>query len=154
MVAMMCEALQLRPGQNVLEVGTGSGYHAAVVARLIAPGHLTTIEFDPILAHRAREALARQGVANVTVRPGDGAFGAPELAPFDRIYLACTAPAFPGPLLQQLAPEGRLLAPIGEEPTHLVRRKRTSHGWLDEDLGACSFVPLRGSFGSIHPFDN
>jgi protein-L-isoaspartate(D-aspartate) O-methyltransferase len=148
MVALMAEHLALRPGLRVLEVGTGSGYHAAVTARLIRPGgRLTSIEFVEELAATARENLRRAGETGVEVVGGDGARGWPAHAPYDRIYLTCAAARFPPPLLAQLADDGWILGPIGGEPARLVRARRAGGAWIEEDLGACAFVPLRGEFG-------
>lgn len=151
MVAIMCDHLGLAPGQRVLEVGTGSGYHAAVTAHLIRPGgRLTTIEFYDDLARRARANLKSAGVRDVAVVAGDGSLGWPPGAPYDRIYLTCTGRRFPPPLLEQLAPDGWILGPVGDEPARLVRARRASDGgWAEEDLGACAFVPLRGEYGIV-----
>lgn len=150
MVALMCDRLELSPGLRVLEVGTGSGYHAAVAARLVAPGgSIVSIEFFAPLADQARENLRRAGVANVRVVHGDGARGLPKEAPFDRIYLACAAPVVPPPLLAQVAPDGMLIAPVGRESTRLVRMRRSGDGWNEDDLGGVAFVPLRGAFGDV-----
>jgi len=148
MVAIMSDALRLEPGLNVLEVGTGSGYHAAVTARLIRPGgRLTSIEYVPQLAAVARENLRRSGESSVEVVAADGSRGWPAGAPYDRIYLTCTAMRFPPPLVDELAPDGLILGPIGGEPARLTRAHRAGETWIEEDLGACAFVPLRGQYG-------
>lgn len=147
MVAIMCEALELVPGHRVLEVGTGSGYHAAVVAKLVDPGSVTTIEYHAALARWAQENLRQAGVLNVRALAGDGGRGVPDDAPYDRIYLTCSAPRIPGPLRSQLAPGGILVAPIGELPSRLLRLRFVQDEWVEEDLGPCAFVPLRGEFG-------
>ncbi len=149
MVAIMCEYLDLQPGQRVLEIGTGSGYHAAVTARLVEPGGtVVTTEIIEPLASRAEACLRRAGINNVEVLHTDGSRGV-EGGPFDRIYLTCSAPRIPPPLLEELKTDGILLAPIGEMPSRLVRARRDAEGtgWAEEDLGACAFVPLRGAFG-------
>ncbi|MCA1812368.1 MAG: protein-L-isoaspartate(D-aspartate) O-methyltransferase [Halobacteriales archaeon] len=149
MVAIMGEALDLRPGQRVLEVGAGSGYHAAVAAELVRPGgQVLSIERFPELADRARANLRRAGVHEVEVVEGDGGEGWPEGAPYDRVYLTCAAPDIPQPLLDQLAPDGILLAPLGpREEQVLTRVRRGPQGWVREELGGCVFVPLVGRFG-------
>lgn len=148
MVALMCEALELAPAQRILEIGTGSGYHAAVTARIVgADGAVDSIEFDAVLCDDARRNLAAVGVQNVRVHAGDGSRGRPEGAPYDRIYLTCSAPRIPKPLLDQVTPGGLILAPLGPTPSRLVRTRRDGDAWHEEDLGACAFVPLRGEFG-------
>jgi len=111
MVARICEALQLRGEERVLDVGTGSGYQAAVLAELAAEIH--TIERIPELAERARERLAEAGYDRVHVHVGDGTLGLPEHAPFDGIAVAAAAPGFPQTLYEQLKPRGRLVVPVG-----------------------------------------
>lgn len=148
MVAFMCDQLRLTPGLHVLEVGSGCGYHAAVVAHCLRPdGFVTSLEYEPGLAEFARDNLARAGVANVEVRQSDGGRGLPLDAPFDRIYLTCAARKVPAPLLEQVAPDGILLAPIGANPARLLRMERENGEWQETDLGACAFVPLRGEWG-------
>jgi protein-L-isoaspartate(D-aspartate) O-methyltransferase len=153
MVAIMCERLALEPGLRVLEIGTGTGYHAAVTAHLISPGgRLATIDYHQRLAEQAAQNLSALKLDHVRVADGDGARGWPDEAPFDRIYLTCAAPAFPAPLRAQLAPDGILLGPVRTEATHpsldrLTRERRSGDGWLVEDLGPCAFVPLLGPSG-------
>jgi protein-L-isoaspartate(D-aspartate) O-methyltransferase len=146
---MMSEALDLQPGQRVLEVGAGSGWHAAVTARLVQPGgEVWSVERLPELAEQAEANLARAGVRGVRLAIGDGGLGWPEHAPYDRIYLTCAAPDAPSPLLAQLAPRGVLLAPLGtREEQVLTRVRRGAHGWVRDELGACVFVPLVGRYG-------
>ena len=142
-VALMTELL--RPGgrQRVLEVGTGSGYQAAVLAQLT--GHVYTIEIVPELADSARETLRRLGYGNVTVRQGDGYLGWPEQAPFDRIILTAAPPEIPEALIAQLAKGGRMVAPVGGWLTqNLVLIEKRLDGsirrWTE---GGVSFVPMR-----------
>jgi protein-L-isoaspartate(D-aspartate) O-methyltransferase len=142
-VARMCELLELRPGDRVLDVGTGSGYHAAVLARLAA--RVWGIERNPRLAERARLALAAARVENVTVRVGDGTLGLPELAPFDAINVAATAvDAVPAALEEQLADGGRLVAPVRRRrDERLVLVRRGPDGLERRALEPVRFVPLR-----------
>lgn len=141
-VARMCEALALLSGDRVLDVGTGSGWHAAVLARLAAG--VVGIERDGALAAAARERLAAAGAANVTVLEGDGALGHPAGAPYDAINVAATASAVPPALLEQLAPGGRLVAPVAADGgEHLVLVRRGHDGRLQSTmLEPVRFVPL------------
>jgi protein-L-isoaspartate(D-aspartate) O-methyltransferase len=147
MVALMSETLALRPGERVLEVGTGSGYQAAVLAEL--GGSVITLERLPMLAERARRVLGALGYLDrVTVEVADGSRGWPAGAPYDVIVVTAAAPAIPRPLVPELADGGRLVLPMGEEELQmLVRIRRTPAGLVEDCLGACRFVPLRGSHG-------
>ncbi|MGD1061193.1 MAG: protein-L-isoaspartate(D-aspartate) O-methyltransferase [Methanomassiliicoccales archaeon] len=150
MVGIMAQALGLRPGLKVLEVGGGSGYHAAVMAELVKPnGRVVSVELIEVLAARARENLRRSGHAGlVEVVTGDGSVGYPPEAPFDRISVAAAAPAVPKPLKEQLADRGRLLVPVGSRwGQELIRVTRSGEGLQEENLGPCVFVPLLGKYG-------
>jgi len=150
MVAMMAEALDLRPGQKVLEVGGGSGYHAAVTAELVSPGgHVFTVERLPALVEFARDNIARTGYSDsVTVILSDGSVGLPSEAPFDRIFVACGAPAVPEPLRSQLKDGGLMLVPVGGRMyQNLVKIERRGDRYISQDLGGCVFVPLVGEHG-------
>jgi protein-L-isoaspartate(D-aspartate) O-methyltransferase len=146
-VALMAEALQLRPDEDVLEIGTGSGYAAAVLAGVAR--RVYTIERHAELADVARERLARLGYPNVLVRCGDGTLGWPESAPYAAIVAAAGGPELPPALIEQLAIGGRLVMPIGtSRAQELVRITRVSATELRrEDLGAVQFVPLIGAQG-------
>src|SRR5690606_33585262 len=115
-VALMIEAAQVRPGERVLEIGAGSGYAAAVMARIA--GHVYAIERQPELARLAQERFDRLGFDNVTLKLGDGTRGWPEHAPFDAILAAAGGPDVPDVLLAQLAPGGRLVMPVGSSREH------------------------------------
>lgn len=148
MVARMVEALGLRGGERVLEVGTGSGYAAAVLAHLA--GEVYSVERHPPLAEGARDRLGDLEVANARVRCGDGALGWPDHAPYDAIVVASGAQRVPRSLLDQLAVGGRLVAPVGPEggARRLVRVTRTADDALrEEDLGEVRDVPLAGEPG-------
>ncbi|HEV7808416.1 MAG TPA: protein-L-isoaspartate(D-aspartate) O-methyltransferase [Solirubrobacteraceae bacterium] len=142
-VARMCELLELRPTDRVLDVGTGSGYHAAILAQLC--DHVWGVELEEQLALRAARALGRAGIDNVTVVPGDGALGLPEQAPYDAINVAATARGeVPPALEQQLALGGRLVAPVSDgDSEQLVRVVRRECGFERERLEPVRFVPLR-----------
>lgn len=151
MVAMMAEALDARPGLRVLEVGTGSGWHAAVVAELVGPdGKVWSIERFEDLAAKARQNLNHAGFGpeRVEVVVGDGSEGWPGAAPYDRAYLTCAAPDVPKPVLEQLAEHGKLLAPVGDRyAQELMLLEKTPTGTLRRALGGCVFVPLVGKHG-------
>jgi protein-L-isoaspartate(D-aspartate) O-methyltransferase len=142
-VAAMCELLTLDGSENALDVGTGSGYAAAVLDELA--GAVVSVEVVPVLAARARAALAATGHGRVEVRVGDGRLGAPDRAPFDAIAVAAAAADVPPALLEQLAPGGRLVAPLGGRGgQRLVRLLKTAEGIVRTKSVACRFVPLVG----------
>ena len=150
MVAIMAEKLDLRPGQKVLEIGSGSGYHAAVAAEMVTPdGHVYTIERIGSLAQFAEDNLKRTGYGDVvTVVMGDGSRGLPEHAPFDRIFVACSAPDVPAPLREQLADGGKMLVPVGGRMYQdLICVERKGDRFTKANYGGCVFVPLIGEFG-------
>lgn len=147
-VAFMIEALQLQGGEKVLEIGGGSGYAAAVLAHIASA--VFTIERIPDLAGLARRNLAASGIGNVTVRCGDGTEGWPEEAPFDAILVSAGAPIIPATLKSQLKIGGRMVIPVGSEPTsqELLRVVRSSEsGDATEVLTGVRFVPLIGTQG-------
>jgi protein-L-isoaspartate(D-aspartate) O-methyltransferase len=140
-VARMLELLELRGDEHVLDVGTGSGYHAALLALLTE--HVWSVEIHPELSHRAGEALQRAGIGNVTLVVGDGSAGLPEHGPYDAINVAAAAAgALPDALAAQLAPGGRLVAPLDDGDQHLVLVRRTADGLQVRDFERVRFVPL------------
>ncbi len=142
-VALMAQALSLRPGDRVLEVGAGSGYAAAVLSRLA--GEVYTIERWPALAEAAERSLHDLGYTNVHVFHGDGTAGLPAYAPFDAIVVSAAAPWVPRPLREQLGEGGRLVIPVGGRNEQiLLRLTRTDHRTQTERLGEVRFVPLIG----------
>ena len=143
-VAFMTQALALEPTDRVLEVGTGSGYGAAVLAELAAL--VTTIEVVEELADEARQRL-QDREHEVLVITGDGTLGYPDGAPYDAISVTAAGPSIPEPLLEQLAMGGRLVMPVGRGVEQLVRVTRTPTGDVSERLLAVRFVPLRGRHG-------
>jgi protein-L-isoaspartate(D-aspartate) O-methyltransferase len=145
-VASMTAALRLTGSEKVLEIGTGSGYQAALLSLLAR--EVYTMEARPDLAHAASERLHLQGCHNVHVHSGDGTLGLKELAPFDAILVAAAAPALPEPLLEQLLDGGRMIVPIGPgEHQHLVLVTRRGKDFLPERRESCRFVPLVGRYG-------
>jgi protein-L-isoaspartate(D-aspartate) O-methyltransferase len=146
MVALIAEVLRVRPGELVLDVGTGSGYQAAVLAELGAD--VVTIERIPDLAEQARANLAAAGYPQVEARAGDGTLGVPDRAPFDAIAIAAAAPAVPETLYEQLRPRGRLVVPVGgPRAQRLEVIVRSPEGPAVVHSVACRFVPLVGAEG-------
>ena len=145
-VGVICSLLALEGSENVLDVGTGSGYQAAVLAELAA--QVTTIERVPQLMERALEALAQAGYEGVDVRLGDGSLGVPEKAPFEGIAVAAAAPTMPERLYEQLADGGRLVLPRGSRwGQDLVQVVKTPDGPAERESVPCRFVPLLGEQG-------
>ena len=148
MVAWMTEALGLRGDERALEVGTGSGYQAAILSLLLPRGRLYTVERDLSLFGNARARLAEQGCNNVTVEMATDALGAPEYAPFDAIIVTAACPRLPDSLVKQLAVGGRLVAPVGpRDEQDLILARRTGEGLSVSVMGKCRFVPLLGPEG-------
>lgn len=147
MVATMSEALQLKGDEKVLEVGTGSGYQAAVLALLAR--QVFSLERIPALARQARRVLDAAGFARVNVRVTDGTFGWEEEAPFDAIMVTAGAPAIPRPYLDQLTIGGRLVIPVGDRVSQVLVRvtRRGERDFREERLLGCRFVPLVGDHG-------
>ncbi|MBI5288991.1 MAG: protein-L-isoaspartate(D-aspartate) O-methyltransferase [Chloroflexi bacterium] len=142
-VALMLDAARITPTDRVLEVGTGSGYQAAVLSVLAR--EVVTVERIATLRARAEVVLRELGYTNVIVMQASDVLGWPEAAPYDVIIVAAGAPHIPRPLLDQLAPGGRLVVPVGDRRgQELMRATRTAHGIEIARLGACAFVPLIG----------
>lgn len=139
-VAYMTEQLKLEPGDKVLEIGTGSGYQAAILARLARS--VISVEIIPELGIAARERLAKMGYANIQVRIGDGYNGWPEESPFNKIILTAAHKTVPAPLLEQLADGGILIAPLGSSFQKLVRIEKLGSKLHEEFLFPVRFVPL------------
>lgn len=147
MIAIMLEGARLGPGERVLEIGTGSGYHAALLAALVGSSNVLSIERLPELVAFARSNLAASGFADVTVVVGDGSLGYPERAPYDGILSTAGAPRIPDAWPSQLTPRGRIVAPIGPRYGQvLVVASRQPDGTLAVRQGTpCTFVPLVGA---------
>lgn len=145
-VATMCELLELRGGERVLDVGTGSGYATAVLAELA--GEVVSIERIPELAEQARANLAAAGYDRIDLRVGDGSLGAPDRAPFGAISVAAAAPTVPQALADQLADGGRLVVPRGSRwEQRLVQVVRSGERLVERGSIPCRFVPLLGAEG-------
>ncbi|MGB9841817.1 MAG: protein-L-isoaspartate O-methyltransferase [Candidatus Bathyarchaeales archaeon] len=159
MVSIMNEALQLEVGHRVLEVGAGSGWHAATIAEIIAPsdtprsewGHVYTVEIVKALADSAKKNLMIAGYADrVTIINADGSKGYEEKAPYDRILVTAAAPDVPKPLIDQLKPNGVMLIPVGSVSLFqsLIKVTKSAEGKIkQENLGGVAFVPLTGEYG-------
>ena len=147
-VALMSECLQLTSESKVLEIGTGSGYQAAILAELAK--EVYSMERFPALAKNAASKLAEQGYNNVKIKVGDGTLGWPEEAPFERIIITAACPEIPPPLIEQLKEGGRLILPMGEnfgQVLTLFEKKKT--GLFTQEICGCVFVPLVGKFGLL-----
>lgn len=144
MVAMQLEAAEIEPTDRVLEVGTGSGYQAALLSHLCAD--VVSVERVATLLSAARQRIDCLGIQHVRTKVAGSVLGAPAQAPYDAIVVAAGGPHVPRALLDQLAPGGRLVMPVGtRRQQHLVRARATSHGIALERLGPCAFVPLIGA---------
>jgi protein-L-isoaspartate(D-aspartate) O-methyltransferase len=147
MIAAMVQAAEIKPEDRVLEIGAGSGYQTAVLAELAT--QVFAVERYPSLAQSASETLARLGYRNVKITAGDGSLGFPEAAPYDAIIVSAAAPRVPPALIEQLAPGGRLLVPVGDadqQVLQLVRRDQQGN-ITTQTLEGCRFVPLIGQQG-------
>jgi len=148
MVALTCEAAELTGAERVLEVGTGSGYEAAVLAHLAR--EVYSIECIEHLHQRARAILNAMDPANLQLVSGDGSQGYPEQAPYDAIIVSAAMPHIPLPMLRQLGPGGRLIAPIGEEELQSLVRVSLKNGhWQEEYFGECRYVKMTGKQGFV-----
>jgi protein-L-isoaspartate(D-aspartate) O-methyltransferase len=146
MIALMLQELGLQGREKVLEIGTGTGYQAALLGRLANDVH--TLEIVPELAAIARQNIAATGLTNVHVHETDGSLGLPSQAPFDAIIVAAAAPDVPQVLVDQLASEGTLLIPIGpREHQKLTRIQKQGSQIMRQTSTSCTFVPLRGAHG-------
>jgi protein-L-isoaspartate(D-aspartate) O-methyltransferase len=145
-VALMTEALELRGHERVLEIGTGSGYQAAILSQLAS--HVYTVERIPELASRAQDLFRQLGYDNISMHVGDGTLGWLEHAPYEAIIVTAAAPEIPRPLTDQLAEGGRLVAPIGGSWSQSLVRVRKQRGHLRrQELTSVAFVPLIGQHG-------
>jgi len=143
-IALMAERLDLSSGMELLEIGTGCGYHAAVTAELVGPENVSTVELSGALGHSARRRLEEVGYEEISVRVGDGREGWPANAPYDAVYLACACESFPSPLLEQLREGGQILGPVGTGSQQLVSGKKQADGTLStEQLSHVRFVEMQ-----------
>jgi len=149
MVAIICNLLELKKGEKVLEVGGGSGYHAAVVAEIIGKdGRVISIERRENLAKQASKVLSKLGYGNVSFIIGDGSEGFELEAPYDKIYVTASAPDIPEPLIKQLKNGGILVIPVGDHTQYLIIVRKSKGGEIvKKNWGPVRFVPLVGKYG-------
>ena len=146
MVALMTQCLELTGGEKVLEIGTGSGYQAAILSRLAS--EVYTVERIASLAERTGELFRRLGYDNISIRVGDGTMGWPEFSPYDAIIVTAGSPGVPPPLVEQLADGGKLVIPAGSGYSQrLLVLERRGEKIIERDEGGCVFVPLVGEHG-------
>lgn len=148
-VAFMLEALELKEGNKVLEVGTASGYNACLIAEIVGKkGKVYTIEIIPELVKTAEENIKKAGIKNIKVVHGDGSRGYEKAKPYDRIILTAGAPSVPKPLIKQLKYGGILVGPIGSMCSqNMIKITKTKKGLIKKDIGLFIFVPLKGRYG-------
>jgi protein-L-isoaspartate(D-aspartate) O-methyltransferase len=145
-VALMTELLELTGQEKVLELGTGSGYQAAILSRLVA--QVYSVERHAALAEQAEEVLTQLGYDNIVISVGDGTLGWPEHSPYEAIIVTAAAPDIPQPLIEQLADGGRLVAPVGSRWSQVLAKvKRQGEALTREHSTAVAFVPLVGKYG-------
>lgn len=148
MIAIICEELNLKKGQKILEIGSGSGYHAAIVSNILGKkGKLFSIERISYLANFAKRNLIKCGINNVEIILGDGSLGFPKKAPYDRIYITCAAPRIPPDLIKQLKDPGKIIVPVGNVFCTLTSLEKNKGNEIVSHLGGCTFVPLIGKSG-------
>lgn len=146
MVAIMTELLELKGNEKILEIGTGSGYQAVILAELSK--EVYTIERVAVLVKRAEERFNFLGYGNIHVKVGDGTLGWPEEAPFDRVIITAGTPKIPDPLIEQLSEEGIIIAPVGDRFSQQLIKVKKSKGRPSEEYHTpCIFVPLIGEYG-------
>ncbi|MFC7074462.1 protein-L-isoaspartate(D-aspartate) O-methyltransferase [Halovenus rubra] len=143
MVAIMTDLLDLSPGDTVLEIGTGCGYHVAVTATIVGGEHTYSIEYHERLAKQARKTLNHCGHSAISLRHGDGRDGWPEHGPYDRIYLTCAASSFPDCLIEQLRDGGLILGPLGDRTQVLTTAHKSGTKLERERHGQVRFVPFK-----------
>ena len=147
-VSRMTELLNVKKGQKILEIGSGSGWQSAILSFLIGNGEVFSIERHPELVEFAKENLDKLGIQNVNVILGDGSLGLLKKAPFDRIIITAACKKVPPPLFEQLSLDGLLIAPVGEYPQSLILFKKTPQGIIEiKNQPGYVFVPLLGKFG-------
>ena len=149
-VSRMTEWLDVKDGQNILEIGTGSGWQTGILSYLVGTGNVYSVEIHPELAKFAKENLDKLKIDNVQVILGDGSMGYPKASPYDRIIITAACTEIPLPLFEQLAENGLIVAPVGDFSQSLVLSKKTLEGIVEiKNQSNYVFVPLRGKFGKV-----
>ncbi|MBS1266515.1 MAG: Protein-L-isoaspartate O-methyltransferase [Candidatus Woesearchaeota archaeon] len=148
-VMIMTQILDPKKNENILEIGTGSGYQAAIIAKIIEPTVLTTTEIISQLAKQAKNNLKTSGISNVNVIHTDGGIGYKQNAPYDKIIITAACPKIPQPLVKQLKQEGSIIAPVGDLTygQEMIKAKKVDGKLKKESLGRFVFVPLKGEYG-------
>ncbi len=146
-VALMTESLELKSNDSVLEIGTGSGYQTAIIARIA--GEVYSVERSAILLEKAKHVLSKLEYSNIHFKSGDGTLGWEEFAPYDKIIVTAASPEIPQPLFEQLKPNGRLIIPVGSRESQILKLVIAieNNNFKIEDLCSCIFVPLVGEYG-------
>jgi len=149
-VAFMIQALELKKGDKVLEIGTGSGWNAALIAEIIKPGKIYTTEIVPQLAKLSKNNITKTNLKNIEVIETDGSKGYEKEAPYDKIIITAAAPEIAQPWIEQLKENGIIVAPVGHRfGQQMVKAKKVKGKLIEEHLGDFMFVPLKGKFGYI-----
>jgi len=147
-VMMMISALYLQPGEKIFEVGTGSGYHASIIAKLVEPGQVITTEIMPELVVFSRQNIERAGITNIQVFEEDGSKGMPSKAPFDKIIITAACKEFPKELIEQLKPDGLIIGPVGDRNVQeMVLGTKDNDKLRLKFLGQFIFSPMHGKYG-------
>lgn len=147
-VASMIQALELKKGDNVLEIGTGSGWNAALIAEMIKPGKLYTTEIIPELIKISKENIAKTDLKNIEILAIDGSAGYEKESPYDKIIMTAACPQIPKPLIEQLKEGGIIIAPVGPlDEQEMIKGKKIKGELKTESLGCFRFVPLTGKYG-------
>ncbi len=147
-IMIMTQALELKRGDKVLEIGSGSGYQAALIAEIVKPAKVYTIEYLSSIALLARENLKKVGIKNVEVICGDGSKGYSKEEPYDAVIITAACPKIPKPLIGQLKQDGRLIAPVGHHyGQNMIKITKKDGELVTEDLGSFIFVPMKGEHG-------
>jgi protein-L-isoaspartate(D-aspartate) O-methyltransferase len=148
-VALMLEELDLRPNQKVLEIGAGSGWNASLIANIVKPGKVITVEIDKDVAEFAKNNIMKTGIDNVIIIEGDGSLGYEKEAPYDRIIITASCKDVPEPLFQQLKNGGKLIAPVGDVYSQILTLFEKNKKIKAKEILPCIFVPLRGKYGIV-----
>ncbi|WP_297473150.1 protein-L-isoaspartate(D-aspartate) O-methyltransferase [Nitrosopumilus sp.] len=147
-VSRMTEWLDVREGQKILEIGTGSGWQTAILSYMVGKGTVYSVEIKPELVKFARKNLDKLGIKNVNVISSDGSIGYPQASPYDRIIITAACSEIPLPLIDQLAENGLIIAPVGDSMQSLILLQKTSQGIVEiKNQSNYVFVPLLGKFG-------